>query len=159
CTIRNWGRNLTDMNAGIFIERQAVGAVVENNNLSGPGFGIWLDATKDVTVRGNRIQGDASIRSQDRGNGIHLYAVSGANVIDNEVWNTRDGIYIDTSNNNRLEGNRLRDLRYGIHYMFSHNNQVIANRTTRTRTGYALMQSRHLTVVGNHSEQDQNYGI
>lgn len=159
CTIRNWGRNLTEMNAAIFINPRAVGAEIINNKLSGPGFGVWVDATKNVTIENNQIEGDERVRSQDRGNGIHLYAVSGAKVVGNEVWHTRDGIYIDTSNNNQLEGNTLRDLRYGIHYMFSHSNKIIDNYTTRTRTGYALMQSHHLTVVGNRSVHDMNYGI
>lgn len=159
CTIVNWGSNLTDMDSGIFVERQAEGAEIVRNHLTGTGFGIWVDATRNVVIRANRVEGNPDIRSQDRGNGIHLYSVTGALVANNDVWYVRDGIYIDTSNHNKLIGNALRDLRYGIHYMFSHSNDVIGNSTLRTRTGYALMQSRHLTVVGNRSEQDQNYGI
>ncbi|WP_443192369.1 nitrous oxide reductase family maturation protein NosD [Pseudomonas indica] len=159
CTLRNWGRDLGAMDSGIFVERQAANAHIEHNRLSGPGFGIWVDASRGTLIRDNDIEGDTRLRSQDRGNGVHLYAVSGAQVIDNRIWDVRDGIYIDTSNDNLLQGNRLRDLRYGIHYMFSHNNRIIGNATLRTRTGYALMQSRQLTVIGNRSEQDGNYGI
>ncbi len=159
CTLLDWGRDMTAMNAAIFIQPKARGAVIKNNRMQGPGFGIWVDGTADVSLIGNSIQGDASIRSQDRGNGIHLYGVRGAKVAGNRVRDTRDGIYIDTSNGNLLEGNTLEDLRYGVHYMFSNNNQVLGNLTRRTRTGYALMQSHHLTVIGNRSEQDENYGI
>ena len=159
CTLLDWGRDMTAMNAAIFIQPKARGAVIKNNRMQGPGFGIWVDGTADVSLIGNSIQGDASIRSQDRGNGIHLYAVRGARVIGNQVRDARDGIYIDTSNGNLLEGNTLEDLRYGVHYMFSNDNQVLGNTTRRTRTGYALMQSRKLTVIGNRSEQDENYGI
>ncbi|MBK3749627.1 nitrous oxide reductase family maturation protein NosD [Stutzerimonas balearica] len=159
CSIRNWGRDLTAMNSAIFVERSGRGAILRDNHLEGAGFGIWLDGTADVSVLGNRIEGDPSVRSQDRGNGIHLYAVTGARVVGNHVQQTRDGIYIDTSNGNRLEGNVLEDLRYGVHYMFANDNSVIGNVTRRTRTGYALMQSRKLTVVGNRSEHDQNYGM
>jgi nitrous oxidase accessory protein len=159
CSVVDWGRNLTDMNAGIFIQPKAQRVVIRNNHLRGPGFGVWVDSSRDVSLIGNRIEGDASVRSQDRGNGIHLFAVSGARIIGNHVSNTRDGIYIDTSNGNHLEGNVLEDLRYGVHYMFANDNSVIGNITRRTRTGYALMQSRKLTVIGNRSEHDQNYGI
>ncbi|MGQ7957979.1 nitrous oxide reductase family maturation protein NosD [Pseudomonas sp. SP16.1] len=159
CALRNWGRDLTAMNAAVFIGKEAHGAVIRDNRLQGPGFGIWVDGTHDVRLIGNAIQGDPSVRSQDRGNGIHLYAARGAQVIGNRVRDTRDGIYIDTTNGGRLEGNTLEDLRYGIHYMFSNDNQVIGNLTRRTRTGYALMQSRKLRVIGNRSEQDENYGI
>jgi nitrous oxidase accessory protein len=157
--VRNWGADLTDMNAGVFIERQATGTVVRGSHLQGPGFGIWVDGTEDVRLLGNRIQGRPELRSQDRGNGIHLYNVHGAVVAGNEVWQTRDGIYIDTSNYNTLRSNYLHDLRYGVHYMYSYHNAVVDNRTRHTRTGYALMQSKYLTVTGNRSEDDDNYGI
>lgn len=159
CGVRDWGRNLTEMNAGIFVRPEAHGTRIKKNNLQGPGFGIWVESASGVYVIGNTIKGDSSIRSQDRGNGIHLFNVSGARVTGNHVSLTRDGIYIDNSHENRLEGNVLEDLRYGVHYMFSHRNTLSKNVTRRTRTGYALMQSRELTVTGNRSEQDENYGI
>ena len=159
CTLRNGGRDLTAMDAALFVEKQAANVRLLNNQITTPGFGIWVDASKDVVIDGNDLVGDDSIRSQDRGNCIHLYAVTGALVRNNSARLCRDGIYIDTSNFNRLENNRLKDLRYGVHYMFSNNNEVIGNLTRHTRTGYALMQSRKLTVVGNRSEDDQNYGI
>ena len=159
CTFLDWGHDLTAMNSAVFLQPKARGAVIRGNRMQGQGFGIWVDSTRDVSLIDNRIQGDPQMRSQDRGNGIHLYAVRGARVIGNHVRDARDGIYIDTSNGNLLQGNTLVDLRYGVHYMFANDNQVLDNITRRTRTGYALMQSRKLTVTGNRSEQDQNYGI
>lgn len=159
CTLQNGGDDLTAMDSAVFIQRQAQHAQILDNRIQAPGFGVWLDATPQVRVANNHITGPQQIRSQDRGNAIHLYAVSGAQIIGNRVQFARDGIYIDTSNGNHLEGNVLEDVRYGIHYMFSHNNKVLYNQTRRTRTGYALMQSRQLTVIGNRSEDDQNYGI
>ncbi|BBP53449.1 copper-binding periplasmic protein [Pseudomonas sp. St386] len=159
CTLLDWGRDMTAMNSAVFIGPKARGAVVRHNRMKGPGFGIWVDSTHDVSLIDNDIEGDPGIRSQDRGNGIHLYAVQGARVMGNHVRLTRDGIYIDTSNGNLLQGNTLEDLRYGVHYMYANDNQLLGNTTRRTRTGYALMQSRKLTVIGNRSEQDEGYGI
>jgi nitrous oxidase accessory protein len=158
-TIRRSGRDLTAMNAGVFVEKQAARVRIEDNTLEDISFGIWLDGSADAAVIGNRIRGDAGTRSQDRGNGIHLFNTTGAEILDNTVREVRDGIYIDVSNGNTLRGNTLRDLRYGIHYMYSHHNEVAGNLTRNTRTGYALMQSKFLTVTGNRSERDQNYGI
>ncbi len=158
-TLRGSGANLTDMNAVIFVGKKAAGAQITDNRIESTAFGIWVDAAADVHIIGNRVHGDRSIRSQDRGNGIHLFNATGALVADNEVWETRDGIYIDSSNRNVLRGNYLHDLRYGIHYMYSYHNQVLDNRTERTRTGYALMQSKYLVVKGNRSDHDTNYGI
>ena len=157
--IKNSGKNLTDMNAGIFAEKNAKNLHLENNRFDHNGFGIWLDACYGARVIDNTIYGTPEIRSQDRGNGIHLYAVQQTLVKGNEITRTRDGIYIDSSNHNRLQGNLMYDLRYGIHYMYAYHNEVIDNVTRNTRTGYALMQSKYLTVIGNRSEADRNYGI
>lgn len=159
CELRDWGRNLTEMNSAIFIGDRVKDVIVRNNRLRGAGFGVWADRTENVQILDNRIQGDPEVRSQDRGNGIHLFSARGALVAGNHISETRDGVYIDTSNGNRIERNLMEDLRYGVHYMFAHDNHVTGNLTRRTRTGYALMQSRQLTVIGNRSEQDQNYGI
>jgi nitrous oxidase accessory protein len=157
--IRNWGGNLTTLDAGIFVNKQATNTQIIGNYLVGDTFGIWVDGTQHVQIKANRIEGNLKVRSQDRGNGIHLFNVGKARVEGNEVWHTRDGIYIDTSNHNELIGNYLHDLRYGVHYMYSYHNRVSGNHTLNTRTGYALMQSKFLTVTDNISENDSNYGI
>lgn len=157
--IENWGRNLTEMDAGIFVAAAANGIRIQGNNLFGPGFGIWVDSTQDGRIQNNHIQGVAELRSQDRGNGVHLFNARRFKVLDNRIQDVRDGIYIGNSNQNLLRGNRLHDLRFGVHYMFSYDNRVEFNYSTRTRTGYALMQSKRLVVIGNRSERDQNYGI
>ena len=159
CTLVNWGRNLTNLDSAVFVLPTAHGAIVRNNTLRGPGFGVWVDTTRDVQVLENDITGVADVRSQDRGNGIHLYSVRGARVAGNRVRDVRDGIYVGNTTKSVLENNVLEGMRYGVHYMYSHDNRVSGNLTRHTRTGYALMQSRDLVVRGNRSEDDQNYGI
>ncbi|MDI5892772.1 nitrous oxide reductase family maturation protein NosD [Halomonas rhizosphaerae] len=158
-TIENWGANLTDMDAGIFVEASATGSVIRDSRLTGPGFGIWLDAVAEVQVLDNVIRGDASLRSQDRGNGVHLFNVRDVTVAGNDIRHTRDGIYIDTSSQSLLRSNHMQALRYGVHYMYAHDNRLEGNTTRNTRTGYALMQSKRLEVIGNRSEDDRHYGI
>ncbi len=158
-TIRNWGPDIGELHSGVFIEKNASNTVLENLNLSGASFGIWVDGASGTRIRNCKIKGDLTVRSPDRGNGIHLFNVNNTLIENNEIWFTRDGIYIDTSNNNRLTGNHLHDLRYGVHYMYSHHNSVTNNITQRTRTGYALMQSHHLNVKNNISLNDYNYGM
>jgi len=157
--IQNWGTNLTNLDAGIFVLPKATNTRIENNYFQGGGSGIWVDASADIKIINNKIEGDLSLRSSDRGNGIHLFNVKGALAQGNEVWHTRDGIYIDTSNGNQLIGNDLHDLRYGVHYMYSYHNLIKDNFTHNTRTGYAFMQSKFLHVTGNRSKNDANYGI
>ncbi|EPJ43453.1 MAG: NosD protein [Osedax symbiont Rs2] len=157
--LQNWGSDLTTMDAAIFIAKEATNTRVEQNHISGGGFGIWVDGTRAAKVIGNQIVGNNQLRSTDRGNGIHLYNVTSAMVKDNKISSTRDGIYIESSNKNQLINNQMQDLRYGIHYMYSYHNSLINNTTINTRTGYALMQSKYLTVVNNRSINDVNYGM
>ncbi len=158
-SIQNWGHNLTTLDAGIFVHKLAEHTQIYDNYLVGDGSGIWVDSAANIQIIANKIKGNETIRSSDRGNGIHLSHVSGALIQGNEVWHTRDGIYIETSNGNKLEANYLHDLRYGIHYMFSYHNVITENHTQNTRTGYAFMQSKFLTITHNRSENDVNYGI
>lgn len=158
-TIQNWGHNLTTLDAGIFVHKLADNTQIYGNHLVGNSSGIWVDSAPNIKIIDNKIEGNETVRSSDRGNGIHLSHVSGALVKGNEVWHTRDGIYIETSNGNELQANYLHDLRYGIHYMYSYHNVITANHTQNTRTGYAFMQSKFLTITHNRSENDVNYGV
>lgn len=158
-SIINWGDDIGELHSGVFVNKAAENVSLNALQLKGSAFGIWVDAAPNATIKNCKIEGDLSVRSQDRGNGIHLFNVQKALVEGNEVWHSRDGIYIDTSNHNQLISNYLHDLRYGVHYMYSHHNQLLKNITERTRTGYALMQSHHLDVQNNASINDFNYGI
>jgi nitrous oxidase accessory protein len=158
-TVRNWGDDLTLMNAGIYLEEGATRAVVRNNDLAGPSTGIWLERCEEAKVVGNRIEGDTRYRSSDRGNGIHLSIARNTEVRGNTIRNARDGIYILTSDGNLLAENRIENLRYGIHYMYSQNNRIIGNYAKNVRAAYALMQSHSLTVINNVSEETEDYGF
>jgi len=158
-TIENWGNDLTEQYSGIYSDQQASHLVIQNNDLKGDGFGIWLQKGEYIKVLNNVIEGNNQLRSADRGNGIQLSIVKHVEVRGNEVFHTRDGLYIISSQENVLEKNIMHDLRYGIHYMYSHNNKVLNNHAYNTRAGYALMSSRHLTVNGNRTENSEDYGF
>ncbi|MGF1757686.1 nitrous oxide reductase family maturation protein NosD [Photobacterium sagamiensis] len=157
--IINWGSDLTEQNAGIYSDKQANNLTIRNNKLQGDGFGIWLQGGKHIKVEGNQVEGNPTLRSADRGNGIQLSKVEDVEVTGNTISKTRDGLYIIASQNNILKNNTMHDLRYGIHYMYSHSNQVLNNLAYNTRAGYALMSSRKLTVSGNESRDSEDYGF
>lgn len=158
-SIVNWGDDLTEQNAGIYSDTSITHLVIRNNNLRGDGFGIWTQRAQHILIENNTIQGNTKLRSADRGNGIQLSGVKHAQVIGNQVSQTRDGLYIISSTESELRGNTMHDLRYGIHYMYSHNNRVIDNLAYNTRAGYALMSSKQLTIKGNRSLDSEDYGI
>ncbi|MFA9460048.1 nitrous oxide reductase family maturation protein NosD [Thiohalorhabdus methylotrophus] len=158
--IRDSGMDLNAMNAGVFVEQEAAGTRIEECFIDHTAWGVWVDGAHAPVIRGNRIHGNTEVVSPERGNGIQLWNVSGALVADNEVWETRDGIYIEVSHGgNVIHANHFHHLRYGVHYMYSHRNEVTGNRTNNTRAGYALMMSDGLEVHHNRSDGDEDYGF
>ena len=162
--IVNWGKNLTDQNAGIYSNEKvnnerAVGLVIKNNTLKGDGFGIWLNHVTKAEIFNNTVEGNLTLRSADRGNGIQVANVTHSHVYNNETFKVRDGIYVISSQNNLIENNIMHDLRYGIHYMYSYDNTVKGNTAYSTRAGYALMSSRRLNIIGNKTTDSEDYGF
>lgn len=157
--IVNWGSDLTEQHSGIYSDKKSSHITIKNNQLQGDGFGIWLQKSEYIKVLNNTVQGNLQLRSADRGNGIQLSMVKHAEVKGNEVFHTRDGLYIISSQDNVLDDNTLHDLRYGVHYMYSHSNKVLNNHAYHTRAGYALMSSRHLVVDGNSTVNSEDYGF
>nr|WP_232771362.1 nitrous oxide reductase family maturation protein NosD [Colwellia sp. 12G3] len=162
--IINWGDDLTEQNAGIYSHdkvnnKKATGLIIKNNSLSGDGFGIWLNHVTKATIFNNIVRGNIKLRSSDRGNGIQVANVTHSHVFNNETYETRDGIYVISSQDNVIEQNTMHHLRYGVHYMYSYDNTVKNNTAYNTRAGYALMSSRRLTITGNTTTDSEDYGF
>lgn len=157
--LRNSGTSLTDENSGVFVDKKASGALIEDNDLRHVLFGIYLDGPSGARVIGNRIRGMATLRVPDRGDGIHLWDDTDVLVKGNDVGETRDGIYVYVSPHNRIVGNLIHDVRYGVHYMYSNHDLLEGNRSYRNVAGFALMMSDHLRVIGNIAADDQEYGL
>src|SRR3546814_10905166 len=106
----------------LFPYTSLVRSLIRNNRMQGPGFGVFVDGAADVQVIGNDIVGEVDIRSQDRGNGIHLFAVKGASIVGNHVRNSRDGIYIDRSEEHTSELQSLMRNSYAVFCLKKKNN-------------------------------------
>ena len=100
-----------------------------------------------------------ALHASSRGNGIHLFDSKELVVRGNRVEGARDGIYVSATHESLIDGNTLEDLRYGIHYMFSFDNTVSGNRTCGNTSGIALMQSMRLKILDNHSCDNERHGI
>lgn len=157
--VSNSGNDLTAQNAGIYLEPGSDRAVIRDNTISYTLFGLWIEKSKDVQVSGNNITGMRDLASAQRGNGIQLYNSHGAKVVNNHISFTRDGIYVDLTNQALFRGNRLHHLRYGTHYMNSNDNVWEGNETYRNRGGLALMEVRHQTVRNNRAWGNSDHGI
>ena len=118
-TVRNSGIDLAETDAGIFLDKTATGALIEDNRLENNLFGIYLHGAKNALVRGNEILGRQDLRMNERGNGIHLWNAEGSVIEGNRVRFGRDGIFVTTSKRNTFRGNHFRELRFAIHYMYN----------------------------------------
>ncbi len=159
CIISNSGSDLTAQNAGIYLEPGSDRAIIQHNIINYTLFGLWIEKVKDIKVIGNNITGMRDLASAQRGNGVQLYNSSGAQIIDNHISFTRDGIYVDVSNHAVFRGNRLHHLRYGTHYMNSNYNVWENNESYLNRGGLALMEVRNQTVRNNHAWGNSDHGI
>ena len=56
-TIRGSGRNLERMDAGVFVEQSAAGAIIEDNRIEGNLYGVYLHGAENAVARKNDIIG------------------------------------------------------------------------------------------------------
>jgi nitrous oxidase accessory protein len=157
--VRDSGFDLTQQNAGIYIEPGSHRAVVRHNDLTYDLFGLWIEQANDVLIADNRITGKRDLLSSQRGNGIQLYNTLGARIIGNDISFTRDGIYVDVSHHALFRGNKMHELRYGTHYMNSYYNVWENNESYLNRSGLALMEVRNQVVRNNIAWGNTDHGI
>ncbi|QFU14803.1 nitrous oxide reductase family maturation protein NosD [Microvirga thermotolerans] len=158
-TIRGSGLDLPEMDSGVFVEKSAAGAVVEDNVIEGNLYGVYLHGAENAVARGNRILGLQEGRVNEAGNGVSVWNAPGAQVLDNDVRYGRDGIFVVTSRNNVFKNNRFRDLRFAIHYMYTNDSEISGNVSSGNTVGYAIMFSHRLKVTGNVSDGDRDHGF
>lgn len=157
--IRNSGHSLERMDAGVFIGKEGDGALVENNEILGNLFGVYVWGPEAAVVRGNHIVGLTGPRVNERGNGVSLWNSPGSRIEGNSIEYGRDGIFTTTSNHNAFTGNHFAHLRFAVHYMYTNDSVVADNVSTGNHAGYVLMYSSNLSVGHNRSENDRDHGI
>ncbi|WP_422858471.1 nitrous oxide reductase family maturation protein NosD [Flagellimonas sp. S174] len=112
-------------------------------------FGIYLEKSSHGTVYHNKIIGNAK-DEYNSGNGIQLWYSHFVNVSHNHVQGTRDGIYLEFSDNITITKNTsTKNLRYGLHFMFSDNDVYTENTFEGNGAGVAVMFSRNIDMVNN----------
>lgn len=158
-TIRGSGTDLERMDAGVFVEKTAKGAIVENNRIEGNLYGVYLHGAENAVARNNVIIGIRQRRMNEAGNGVSVWNAPGAKVIGNDISLGRDGIFVIASKRNTFKDNRFRDLRFAIHYMYTNDSEVSGNLSTANTIGFAIMFSHRLKVRGNVSDGDRDHGL
>jgi len=112
-------------------------------------FGIYLEKSNNGKVYNNKINGDA-VDEYNSGNGIQLWYCHNVQVDQNIVQGTRDGIYLEFSDNVTINNNlSTNNLRYGLHFMFSNDDVYTNNTFENNGAGVAVMFSKRIKMVGN----------
>lgn len=153
------GRDLEQMDSGIFVEQSATGALIRNSRIEDNLFGIYLHGAKDSIARDNVIIGTRTGRLSETGNGVTVWNAPGAKVIDNDISFGRDGISTNASKRNVFSGNRFSNLRFAVHYMYTNDSEISGNVSTGNSVGYAIMFSDRLKIIGNVSDGDRDHGL
>ena len=157
--VRGSGMSLDKMDAAIFIDQAATGAVAENNDIEDNLVGIYIHGARDAVARGNRIVGRVLPNLNDSGNGIYVWNAPGAQVIDNDISGGRDGIFTVTSRNNLFHGNRLHGVRFAVHYMYTNDSEVSDNVSVGNHAGYVMMYSDRVAIRNNVSDGDRERAL
>lgn len=165
-TIRNL--HLTGVQTSFTAEHAAIllegvsHATIEDNIIDSCFFGIYAANSFACTIRRNTVIGHQN-RLTTAGNGIHLWYCRDIAVIDNEVRNHRDGIYMEFVRSSVVDSNRCHDnLRYGLHYMFSDSSRYAGNQFLRNAAGVAVMYTNNVLMQDNVFEQSwggASYGL
>ncbi len=158
-TIRGSGLTLIDKNSGVFLDRRADRARVEDNLLEDNLIAVYLDGPHDAVVRGNRIQGLRRLRLSERGPAISLWNTPGSEILDNDIRSGRDGVFSVSSSRDIVRGNSFHDLRFAVHFMYTNDSEVAGNFSAGNGVGYVLMYSDRLRVHDNVSDGDRDHGL
>ncbi|WP_265109727.1 nitrous oxide reductase family maturation protein NosD [Halosolutus halophilus] len=158
--IRNSGSDQTDDDSGVLVNGSNV--TLSALRLTEVDFGVWIGAVDDVTVEHSIVAGREDVTTPERGNGIHLWETTDAEIRDNYVTTVRDGIYYQWAEGVVAEGNVMWDLRYGVHYMYSNDNLLADNVAFDNDVGFALMVSQELSLRNNtavNNDGSSGHGI
>ena len=127
----------------------AENAVIRDCRIAGTLFGVYLHRADGAVVERCDIRGIPGKEPGEKGSGIHVWATDGFRLVDNQIRDVRDGLYIQSSPHGVITGNTARDLRYGVHYMFADDNRFEDNLFENGAAGAALMYSRRIVFRRN----------
>src|SRR4026207_274601 len=147
------------MDAGVFVEQSAAGAIIEDNRIEGNLYGVYLHGAENAVARKNDIIGIEVGRVNEAGNGVSVWNAPGAQVLDSDIRFGRDGVFVIASKRNVFSGNRFRDLRFAIHYMYTDDSEVSGHRAAGHTGGFPVIYSPRLTVRANVSDGDRDHGL
>ena len=155
-TIRGSGHDLQTMDSGVFLEKTAQRALIENNRFEGNLFGIYVHGATGSRVLRNIVEGVRGGRLSEAGNGVSLWNAPDVTIAENTFRYGRDGIFTIASRKDRFINNRFEQVRFAVHYMYTNDSEVSGNVSVGNHVGYAIMYSNRLIIRNNISDRDRD---
>ncbi len=135
---------------------------IENVVLDEVFFGILIEKSHNGKILNNKVSSTAKDEANS-GNGIHIWHSSNMEVVGNEVFGMRDGIYFEFVTESKIHNNLSHNnIRYGLHFMFSNNDTYYNNEFKNNGAGVAVMFSKFITMYQNkftHNWGSASYGL
>lgn len=135
---------------------------IENVRLDQVFFGILIEKSHYGKIL-NNISSSTARDEANSGNGIHIWHSSNMEVMGNEVFGMRDGIYFEFVTESKIHNNISHDnIRYGLHFMFSNNDTYYNNEFKNNGAGVAVMFSKFIIMYQNkftHNWGSSSYGL
>ncbi|KGF69483.1 carbohydrate-binding protein [Hoeflea sp. BAL378] len=153
------GSSHETIDSGVRMTVNATRAIVRDSHIEGNLYGVDIHGARDALVENNTIIGRDDRLMNRRGNGVYVWNAPGARVSGNTMRQGRDGIFVNTSQDNSFTGNRFEKLRFAIHYMNADDGEVSGNVSIGNHLGYAIMFSKRVTLRDNISLDDRDHGI
>jgi nitrous oxidase accessory protein len=157
--VRHSGTGLFEMDAGIFLDKTADGATIEDNSFDANLIAVYVWGPHNAIVARNHIRGLSTLRLSERGSAIALWNTPGTRILDNDVIFGRDGVFSVSSREDIVRGNSFHDVRFAVHFMYTNDSQVSDNISVGNHAGYVMMYSNTLRVTGNVSDHDRDHGL
>jgi nitrous oxidase accessory protein len=162
--------NLKIVNVGVSYTKEFAAVKVirsedftlQNLTLESVFFGFIIEKSKGGHILNNTISSTGKDEANS-GNGIHVWHSSDMEIVGNEVFGMRDGIYFEFVKESKIHQNNSYDnIRYGLHFMFSNNDTYYNNEFRNNGAGVAVMFSKFITMYGNtfsHNWGSASYGL
>jgi nitrous oxidase accessory protein len=155
------GVSFVEDRAAIRVE-DSLGCRIADNRFEDAFFGIYLANSGSCDILNNELTAQATRESQSA-NGIHLWYSRNVTIRGNRIEGHRDGIYFEFVEDSRIEGNESRgNLRYGLHFMFSDRCAYSNNVFAENGAGVAVMYTEDVTMRNNvfdHNWGNASFGI
>ncbi|OME99265.1 hypothetical protein BK127_38915 [Paenibacillus sp. FSL H7-0331] len=115
--------------ASLHIQTQAFGILIQDGS---------FNEIRDTTIQ-RSSQDSSTSKLTEKRNGIDLFNAHDNLIIGNTISSMFDGIYLESSNRNRVEHNQVDHSRYGVHCMYTEGTFVKGNTGMFNITGAMVM--------------------